>query len=188
MSPDPLLDAPMLTPETAGEAGRALLEQAQAKLGFIPNMYRHMVHEPALLRAYLDAYDAFRRDTGFTPSEQETVLLAISHANGCDYCVAAHSMIAEKKSGVPAEALAALREGAAPADARLGALARFTRIMVETRGRPEKGDVDAFLAAGLEPRHVFGIVLPLGVKTYSNYANHLTETALDAPFEGYAVG
>lgn len=35
--------------------------------------------------------------------------LAVSQVNGCTYCTAAHSMIADKKSGVPADVLNAIR-------------------------------------------------------------------------------
>lgn len=113
--------------------------------------------------------------------------LAISLANGCDDCAAAHSMLAEKVSKLPADSLAALRAGRPPPDPKLDALARFTRLMVETRGQPGRADVDAFLAAGYTPRHVFGVILAMGVKTYSNLTNHLAGTELDTVFAGHAL-
>jgi AhpD family alkylhydroperoxidase len=64
---------------------------------------------PAVLSTYLHGYGLFRSESGLSPTEQEVVFLAASQVNGCDYCTAAHSMIAYKKSGVPAEALAAIR-------------------------------------------------------------------------------
>lgn len=184
---DPVLNVPMLTTQTASSPALELLEGAQRKLGFLPNMYGYMAHNPDLLATYLAGYDGFRRNAGFTPAEQETVFLAISEANGCDYCVAAHSMIAERMSGVPAASIDALREGAALPDARLQALAAFTRVMVESRGLPSRADVDAFLAAGFEARHVFGVILAIGVKTFSNFTNHLCDTPLDAVFAKHAV-
>jgi uncharacterized peroxidase-related enzyme len=183
---DAVLDAPKLTTETAEPAGKQLLAEAEAKLGFVPNMYGYMANLPDLLRAYLSAYDDFRANAGFTPPEQEVIFLTISVANSCGYCVAAHSMLAEKKSGVPADSLAALREGRTLPDAKLEALRAFTHAMVETRGEPGKAAVDAFLAAGFETRHVFGIILAIGVKTFSNYTNHLTGTEIDTVFAGHA--
>ena len=69
-------------------------------LGFIPNMYADMANSPSALETYGVGYNFFRSDSGFTPVEQEVVFLTISHENGCEYCMAAHSMVGEKMSGV----------------------------------------------------------------------------------------
>jgi uncharacterized peroxidase-related enzyme len=176
-----------LTAETAEPAASGALEATAKRLGFIPNMYGYMAYAPDLLNTYLAGYEGFRRNSGFSPAEQETVFLAVSEANGCDYCVAAHSMIAEKMSKVPADSIAALRTGAALPDPRLQALAAFTRTMVETAGRPTRADVDAFIAAGFEPGQVFAVILAIGVKTFSNYTNHVVATKLDPAFAAYEV-
>jgi uncharacterized peroxidase-related enzyme len=179
-----------MTPETletsTGEA-HALLAGAKAKLGFLPNMYGYMAKLPPVLATYLTSYDAFRTQSGFTPAEQETVFLTISRVNGCSYCTAAHSMLADKKSGVPADSLAALRAGTDLPDAKLQALASFTAAMVLTRGNPEKAAVDAFLAAGYGERQVLAVILAISCKTLSNYVNHMAGTPVDAVFASYKV-
>jgi uncharacterized peroxidase-related enzyme len=184
---NPVLKIAALTPETAEPAAAVALESARQKLGFVPNMYGFMAHVPDLLTTYLAGYAGFRSGGGFTPAEQETVFLAVSQANGCDYCVAAHSMIAAKMSKVPDASIAALRRGVDLPDQRLQALAMFTRTMVRTQGRPSGGDIDAFLAAGFAPRHVFAVVLAIAVKVMSNFSNHLTDTPLDAAFAPFAL-
>lgn len=185
MLSDYKLTLPAQTMETADPAARKVLDKALAQVGFIPNMYAVMVNSPGLLNTYLDGYAAFRNDSGFTPPEQETVLLTISRENGCEYCVSAHSMIAEKMSGVAPEVLAAIRAGATIPDAKLAALADFTQIMVVNRGLPSRTQVAEFLDAGFEERHILEIVLAIAVKTLSNYANHLFHTPLDEAFEGH---
>ncbi|MGD9701196.1 MAG: carboxymuconolactone decarboxylase family protein [Acidimicrobiia bacterium] len=159
----------------------ALLSQTNAKLGMIPNMYRNMANAPGLLETYLFGYDAFRSSSGFTPAEQETVLLAISVENGCNYCVAAHSTIADM-SKVPAAITDALRSGDALPDARLDALASFTRAMVSTRGLPTAAQVQMFLGAGYGEDDILQILLAIAVKTISNYSNHLFHTDVDPAF------
>jgi len=187
MTRQPLLDITPVTPETATASVVAILKNTQSKLGFIPNMYGYMGALPGVLEGYMAAYTSFRNDAGFTPPEQETVFLSVSAVNGCTYCTAAHSMIADKLSKVPAADLAALRDGSPLPDPRLNALARFTRTMVEKRGMPDKGEVDTFLAAGFKLQHVLGIVQAIACKTYSNFVNHLAATELDAAFEVYKV-
>lgn len=187
MTRTPLINVAMLTPETATGEAAELLKGAKAKLGFLPNMYGYMAQLPGVLGGYLVSYDAFRQTAGFTPQEQETIFLSISRVNGCDYCTAAHSMLADKKSGVAVDVLAALRAGTTIPDAKLEALAKFTRSMVLKRGAPDQAEVDAFLAAGYEPRHTLGIVLAIATKTLSNYVNHLAGTEVDAMFAAYKV-
>lgn len=178
------IQLPAQTVATAEPKGKALLETAQANLGFIPNMYANMVNSPGLLATYLGGYAAFRADSGFTPPEQEVIFLTISHENGCEYCVSAHSFLADKKSGLAPEITDAIRSGTPIADAKLAALAEFTRVVSHTRGLPSRAEVDRFLSAGYSERQILEIVLALAVKTISNYANHLFHTPLDPVFEG----
>jgi AhpD family alkylhydroperoxidase len=128
---------------------------------------------------------SFRNDSGFTPAEQEVVFLTISHENGCEYCMAAHSVVGEKMSGVPAPVLNALRSGLPLPDSKLQALSVFTRVMVASRGKPTRQDLQAFLAAAFSERQVLEIILAIAVKTISNYSNHVFHTDVDAVFAAY---
>ena len=174
-----------VTEDTANETQAAVLAAAKAAVGFIPNMYGGMVNSPGLLETYLDGYRRFRNSGHFTPPEQETIFLILSRENGCDYCVSAHSMIAAKKSGVPEDVLAAIRENRAIADPKLAALARFTGHMHHSRGLPTKAEVAAFKAAGFGDEHIYEIILAQSVKTLSNYANHIQHTKVDNAFAAF---
>ncbi|WP_298976121.1 carboxymuconolactone decarboxylase family protein [uncultured Roseobacter sp.] len=187
MPKPPLISVELKTPDTAEGAAADILAGARGQLGFVPNMYAAMANMPAVLEHYTASYAVFREAAGFTPAEQETVFLTISHANGCHYCIAAHSMLADKMSGVPKDALDALRKGGMPADVRLGALSVFTRKMTLLRGSVDKDDVDRFLAAGFTNQHVFGVVLAIACKTFSNYTNHLVGTEVDTAMAAYAL-
>ncbi|WP_254216557.1 carboxymuconolactone decarboxylase family protein [Tabrizicola sp. TH137] len=187
MTRTPLLDMTPEMLETATGDAQALLAGAKAKLGFLPNMYGYMAKLPPVLAGYLSTYDAFRAQAGFTPAEQETVFLTISRVNGCTYCTAAHPMIADKRSGVSADNLAALRAGDNLPDAKLQAVAAFTEAMLLSRGNPGKPAVDAFLSAGYAEQHVLGVVLAIACKTFSNYVNHLAGTPVDAVFAPYKL-
>ncbi len=180
------INLPLLTVASASAQGAPLLETAQKKLGFVPNMYGAMVNSPGLLETYQLGYERFRTGSGFTPAEQEVVFLAISFENGCDYCMAAHSFLADKMSKVPIDATEALRAGRLPSEPKLAALADFTRHMVRTRGRPTTEAARAFLAAGFSEHQVLAIILAIGVKTFSNYANHVFVTPVDEVFNGRA--
>ena len=187
MSKPPLISVELKTPETAEGVAAGILAGARNELGFVPNMYAAMANFPAVLEHYTASYAAFRDTAGFTLAEQETVFLTISQANGCKYCIAADSMLADTISGVPKDALDALRKGGTPADIRLGALSDFVRRMTLLRGAVEKDDVDRFLAAGFTNQHVFGVIFAIASKTFSNYTNHLVGAEVDTPMAAYAL-
>lgn len=172
---------------TARGAQKEILDLALKQVGFIPNMYANMVNAPAVLSTYLHGYGLFRSESGFSPAEQEVVFLAVSQVNDCKYCTAAHSMIADKMSGVPAEVLKAIRAGEPIPDARLAALYALAAEMVKSQGRPKEAVVKAFLDAGFEERHLLYIVLAISVKTLSNYSNHAFSTKVDERFADYRV-
>ena len=151
-------------------------------MGMIPNMYARMVNSPALMRTYTVGYEGFRAESGFTPAEQEVVLLSISHENGCEYCVAARSFLADKMSNVPGAVTDAIRANDTVSDARLGLLSQFTRHVLTSGGRPSRAKANAFLAVGYTEVQILGIVLAIAVKSISNYSNHMFGTPLDEVF------
>lgn len=180
------LSLPSITPESAHGEAKPVLDGVVKSMGFVPTMYANMVNSPSLLETYLLGYRKFRETSGFTPPEQEVVFLSISFENGCDYCMAAHSMIADKMSKLAAPVLEALRNDTALPDAKLQALSTFTKRMVQSRGRPSQDDLKAFITAGYSERQALDVVLAIAVKTLSNYSNHLFEPPVEARFAAYA--
>lgn len=177
---------PLRTADDADPAVATPLKAVQSSMGMVPNMYGAMVNLPALLDTYSHGYGKFRAEAGFTPVEQEVVFLAVSRFNGCHYCVAAHSFVGDKMTGVPTEVTDAIRDGRPIADARLEALRLFAHQMTESRGNPTPQQAETFLAAGFTETQILGIVLAISVKVISNYSNHLFHTELDPAFAGRA--
>jgi uncharacterized peroxidase-related enzyme len=169
------------TTDSAPEAARALLKGAQKQMGFVPNLYANLANAPAALEAYFGLSAQFDKTT-LTPIERQVVLLAVSVENGCEFCVAAHSMMARKMAKAPDTVVDALRSRSTVPDARLEALSTFTRNMVKDRGWVVGAPLQAFLAAGFTRQQALEVVLGVTMKTLSNYANHLTETQTNEQF------
>ncbi|CAN7636955.1 carboxymuconolactone decarboxylase family protein [Acidovorax delafieldii] len=146
-----------------------------------------MANAPAVLSTYLHGYSLFRSESGLKLAEQEVVFLAISQVNDCKYCTAAHSMIADKVSGVPAAVLMAIREHQPIPAPKLAVLYSTVTEMAQTHGRPNPKTVTSFLAAGYCERDLLYIVLAIAVKTLSNFSNHAFATDLDERFAAYKV-
>lgn len=173
---------PPLHAEIAERGARDVLAGARKQLGMVPNMYRNMANAPELLETHSVGYAGFRAHSGFTPAEQEVVFLTISAENECTYCVAAHSVLADRASGVPVEVTDAIRNRQRVGDDRLRALHETTLELVRSRGWPSAASVRAFIDAGYTERQLLYLVLAASVKLISNYANHLFDTPVDAAF------
>lgn len=176
----PRVQVPVQGIESAPSASRDMLKAAQAKLGFVPNLFGVFANAPALLEGYLALSGIFDK-TSLSPTERQVVLLATSFENGCDYCMAAHTAIAGMQK-VDQGVIGALRENQPIADAKLEALRSFAAETVRTRGWPSSESVARFTSAGYSPAQALEVVLGIGVKTISNYVNHLAGTPLDAAF------
>src|SRR5262245_27521376 len=83
------------TAESAPAASRPLLEGIGRSFGFVPNLFGVFAESPAALRGALAIYEAFSTSS-LSPAEQQLVMLAVSEANDCEYCVAAHSTLAKR--------------------------------------------------------------------------------------------
>jgi len=177
-----------IDPSAAVGWAQELLQNVKAKYGMIANLPRVMAHSPAMMSTYQHAEVEFEKNSGFTRGEQEVIFLVISKENGCDYCVAAHSIMADMKSTVPPAVTNAIRDDQPVPDKKYAALAAFTRLMVVKRGYPEDTDVAAFIAAGYTENHILSIILAIAMKTMTNYTNHVFDTPLDKVFKAREYG
>ncbi|CCG53616.1 Putative peroxidase [Flavobacterium indicum GPTSA100-9 = DSM 17447] len=169
---------------TVSSITSSILDATKSKLGFAPNMYVKMGNNPALLDAYTYSYNSFRANSGFNYIEQEVIFLSIAFENNCEYCVAAHSFVADMMSKVPTEVTDAIRNNQQIPDLKLGALSKLTRSLTVNRGMASQTEIDDFIAVGYTEAHVLGIIAGIGVKALSNYSNHLTNPEVDAAFAG----
>jgi len=172
------------TQDTAPAASRPLLAQVQKAFGFVPNLAGTLAEAPAALEAFLALDKAFSA-TSLTPTERQVVLLATSFANQCEYCMAAHTVIAGMQK-IPSDVVGALRDGEPVSDPKIEALRTFANAVVTARGRVSDDDVQRFLAAGYTRAHVLDVITGVTVKTLTNYANNIAQTPLDAQFQGRA--
>jgi uncharacterized peroxidase-related enzyme len=171
---------PSLTVDTDNTEAKTLLERSQREFGMVPNMFANLANLPGLLETYWNGRTLFIQQSGFTPAEQEVVFLTVSRENECEYCVGAHSFSGDYVSQVPAAVTDAIRDGKEIPDAKLKALADFILTMMHKHGNPTAADVAPFHAAGYTDTHILGIILAIGIKTMSNYTNHIFHTELDS--------
>ncbi len=173
-----------ITIENADSISKEILKETQSKIGMVPNMYATMANNPALLDGYVSAYSSFRENSGFSSQEQEVVFLSIAFENNCEYCMAAHSFVGDNMTNVPTEVTNAIRNNTEVPDEKLKALSQFSKIVTSKRGLPSEDDIENFLKAGYTQNHILGVIAGVGIKTMSNYFNHIFNTQLDEVFKG----
>ena len=170
-----------LSPETAPEASRPLLEKTRKSYKFIPNMYGTFANSPVLLEGYLGLEGVFEKGS-LTAAERHLVLLAASIENDCNYCVAAHSTVLKSFLRVPAAVVSAVRSNLPLTDPKSNALVALTREIVAHRGHVKAETIENFLAAGYRKDQILEVLIGVALKTISNYTDHISPNELDQAF------
>ena len=160
------------------DASQPMLAAVQKKLGTVPNLLKTFAHSPAVLRFYLGQGDALAG--GVLPATlREQIALAVAGSNGCDYCASAHTVMG-KGTGLGGVELAANLQGRSP-DAKTQAALTLATAIVETRGRVDNADLDAARRAGYGDAEIVEIVANVAANIFTNYFNHVADTAIDFP-------
>ncbi len=144
--------------ETATGATAEVYAQVKKAAGRVPNAYAAIgAHGPAALGAILQA-DGVLAAGSLDKQDRETVKLAVSVAAGCDYCVAAHSMMG-KMAGLSPETLKRIRAGEPTGDAKRDAarIEAAVEEQVQAVGRANVSRaISDLVRAGLMTRHYAG--------------------------------
>ncbi len=157
-----------------------ILTEVETKLGFVPTLFKEMSVSPAALLVYLSTNETLSHGS-LSPREQQAVQLTVSSVNGCPYCQAVHEWIG-RKVGIPAADLETIREGGEPADEGLATVVRATRQLLEKKGWLETSTLRALVQQGISRARLYEIIALVGLKTISNYINHIAHTPIDEQF------
>ena len=115
----------------AGPEVRAVFDEIMAArgIGDVNNFWKYLAHDPAELRSVWETLREVMADGALSPEVKELIYVAVSIANGCDYCIASHSAAASAKGATP-EMLNEVRRIVAMAS-RTNALATALRVPVD---------------------------------------------------------
>lgn len=160
-------------------ASQPLLEAVDKQLGLVPNMFRVVGNSPAALEGYLALNGALAKGR-IDAKTRERIALAVAEANGCDYCLSAHTYLGKNLAKLEDAEMAANREGGS-SDAKANAAVRFAAEVVRARGHVTDTDVQTLKAAGYDDAQVIELVLHVALNTLTNYVNEVAKTAIDFP-------
>lgn len=158
-------------------ANQQLFDALEKGVGMVPNLFATLAHNETALGDYLTLQN---RKSTLRAKEREVVNLVVSQVNGCDYCQAAHTAIGQMQGFTSSEVLE-IRSGTASFDAKLDALARFVKVITESRGHPAPADVDALITAGYTTANIVDILIVIGDKMITNFLFGVTKVPIDFP-------
>ncbi len=165
------------TREQVSPANQALFDQLKKGLGMVPNLHATLALSEHALGNYLAFQNAKSSITG---KAREVVNLVVSQVNGCQYCLAAHTVIGGMVGFKP-EQILEIRRGGASFDARLDALAKLVKSIAAERGHADPARVQAFFDAGWTPENLVDVIVVIGDKTVTNYLHATTQVPVDFP-------
>ncbi|MGP1358619.1 carboxymuconolactone decarboxylase family protein [Roseicyclus sp.] len=95
-----LLPDAELSPEAAEVFGEI---RALRGTDYVNNFWRAMAHDPKGIRALWDRLKVVMAPGALDPLTKEMVYVAVSTANGCEYCIHSHTAAARGKGMTPAQ-------------------------------------------------------------------------------------
>lgn len=170
------------TPSISSATGATAEVYGQIKkaAGSVPNTFAAIgALRPDALKAVLLA-DGILAVGSLSKGEQETIKLLVSSLVGCDYCVAAHSLLG-KLVGLSPDALRNIRAGEPTGDAKRDALIHFVKLLITTEGTIAQHEFSAIKDAGFTDEQLVEISLAIATTTFTNVFNRINDTAVDFP-------
>jgi uncharacterized peroxidase-related enzyme len=172
---------PRITVPTRDEApaeSQPILDTVGKQLGFIPNLHRLMSLSPAALTGLVGLQDPLSKTLELRT--RDAISLAVSEANACNYCLAAHSYRASRFAHESPEEIALNRQGRS-SDPKREAAASFARNLIETRGKVPDSDLASVRQAGFTDGQIIEIIALSAQFLMTNFMNNVADTEIDFP-------
>lgn len=168
----------VVTPSQATGQTKELYGAIQRAIGMVPNIYQGLGNSPVALEGVLHT-DGILKKGQLSAAEIEAVKLAVSEAYGCDYCLAAHTMLG-RKAGLSDEDVLGIRRGNARAP-KIGALVTFVNAALHPQARVSDATLGAVRAAGYSDAQITETVQVIAQTVFTNLFNRVNQTTLDFP-------
>jgi uncharacterized peroxidase-related enzyme len=160
------------------------LEVCRDKIGFVPNVLTAYAFNPVKLQAFMDMYnDLMLGESRLSKLEREMIAVAVSSANHCYYCLAAHGAAVRQLSGRPelGEQMV-MNYRAASLDPRQRAMLDFAHKLTVDPAAMVEDDRQALRTHGFSDRDIWDIA---SVAAFFNMSNRMAAAVDMRPNEDY---
>ncbi|MGR4928009.1 carboxymuconolactone decarboxylase family protein [Bradyrhizobium sp. CAR08] len=164
--------------EDAPVDSKPILDNVDKMLGFVPNLHRLMSISPNVLSGWATLMASLAKTLDI--KTRDGIALAVSEADGCDYCLAAHSFMAGNLTKIPADEIELNREGRSIDPKRQAAVA-FAKALIETRGKVSDAQFTAVRDAGWTDANIVEMIALTAQFLLTNFINNAVQTPIDFP-------
>ena len=170
--PDRITALGLGEPETLDDDIAVYYQKCRDKLGLVPNVIRAYSWNQKKLRAFMAFYNELMLgDSGLSRLEREMIAVAVSSANHCFYCLAAHGAAVRQYSEDPILGeLLVMNYRAAELSPRHRAMLDFAVKLTETPDRIEEADRQALRDTGLSDPEIWDIS---AIASFFNMTNRM---------------
>jgi len=167
-----------LQPEQVPADSRLTLDAFTKNIGFTPNMMASFAQSPIAFNAWAALLGSLSK--ALDVKTRDSIGLAVSEVNGCNYCLTVHSYTAEHMARLPADDIILARKGRA-SDPKRDAALQFARKVIEARGQVDKADLQAVRDAGYTDANIMEIVALVAMYSLTNFFNNVFDPDKDFP-------
>jgi AhpD family alkylhydroperoxidase len=160
-----------VTPEA-----QAIFDSFQQAMGKMPNLYATIGYSANALATYTQYVRGQAKNT-FHARDREAIYLIVSQLNGCEYCLASHTVSA-LKAGWKEEDTLAIRAGTHP-DKKWQVIYAVVRSAIDNRGEVSDDLLKEFAALGFGDAAIMDLFVLINVMSFTNYAYRLIRVPID---------
>ena len=187
MTDDAMRRFPVPEYEELPEDLRNRIDEETEDAGFTPNVFAAFAYKPSHFRAFFAYYDALVSDTPLAREEVEMIVVAVSGANNCLYCVVGHGALCRIYAGAPklADQLATNHRQADISDRHM-AMVDFAVTLTTSPETVTGEEIQRLRDAGFSQEEVWDVA---SVAAFFNLSNRMATVADMRPNdEFYAMG
>ena len=168
----------VLKPEQVPADSKPTLDAFTKNIGFTPNMMATFAQSPIAFNAWATLLGSLSK--ALDVKTRDSIGLAVSEANGCNYCLTVHSFTAEHMARLPADEVILARKGQAT-DPKRNAALQFAHKVIETRGKVSDADLETVRDAGYTDANVMEIISLVAMYSLTNFFNNVFDPEKDFP-------
>lgn len=165
-------------PEQVPAESKPTLDAFTKTIGFTPNMLATFALSPIAFNAWATLFGSLSK--ALDVKTRDSIGLAVSEVNGCNYCLTVHSFTAEHMAKLPGNEIILARKGHATEPKRDAAV-QFARKISESRGRVSDADLRAVRDAGHTDANVMEIIALVASYSLTNFFNNVFDPEKDFP-------
>ena len=167
-----------LMPEQVPADSKPTLDTFTKNIGFTPNMMATFAQSPIAFNSWATLRGSMSKVLDV--KTRDSIGLAVSEVNGCNYCLSVHSFAAEHMARLPADEIILARKGHA-SDPKRDAAIQFAHKVIKTRGKVSDGDLKAVRDAGYTDANVMEIIALVAMYSMTNFLNNAFDPENDFP-------